>query len=52
MLAKEIHEVEVVKAESGRGQGWGRDIMIIVQGEVARKARSFGEKVIVFNLNV
>ena len=50
VLAKGIHEVEVVEAGSGRGRG--RDIKIIVQGEVARKARSFGEEVIVFNLSV
>ncbi len=48
MLAKGIHEVEVVEAGSGRGQG--RDITIIVQEELARKARIFGEEVIVFQL--
>ena len=49
-MAKGIHDVEVVEAGSGRGRGL--DITIIVQVEVARPARSFGEEVIVFNLSV
>ena len=50
VLAKGIYEVKVVEAGSGRGPG--HDITIIVQGKVARKAGSFGEKVFVFNLSV
>ena len=42
VLAKGIHEVEIVEAGSGRGLG--RDITIIVQGKVARKASSLGRK--------
>ncbi len=50
VLAKGIHDVEMVEAVSG--QGMGRDITIIVKREVPRKARSFREEVIVFNLSV
>ncbi len=42
VLSKGIHEVEVV--EAGLGRGRGRDITIIVQGEVAHKARISGRE--------